>query len=77
MRIGFVELIVIILLLVTLFDPTKLKTYAASLGSAIAELSKTIRKVNEEVVEPVQNDVIEPVKKDVVEPIKDALNGGK
>lgn len=73
MRIGLSEIIVIIVIVLALFDPNKLKHMSEKLGKTVSIISKTAKQINDDVVQPIQDDVIKPVK-DAAKPVTDLHN---
>lgn len=86
MRIGLSEIIVLAVIVVALYDPTKLKGFAIKLNKTIKDIASALSQVQEDVVRPVQEDVVQPIKDQVdsvTKPLSDAkesitemFNGG-
>ncbi len=73
MRIGLVELIVIIIVAIALIKPEKLRGLASNLGKAMKIIKEENEKLNNEIVNPVK-ETVEPITKplqDTVKPVQD------
>lgn len=55
-RIGIPELVLILVIFVIFFGPTKLPEIGAALGKAIREFKKSMKDVEEEVKKPIETD---------------------
>ena len=60
MRMGFSELLVIIIVAFALIKPEMLGEYAKAAGKAMRSLTEKAKEVNKEIVEPVK-EAVEPV----------------
>ena len=58
-RIGIPELILILVVFVIFFGPTKLPEIGAAIGKAIREFKKSMKDVEEEIKQPQVNKPIE------------------
>ena len=54
-RIGFPELILILVVFVIFFGPSKLPEIGAALGKAIREFKKSLNDVKEEAAKPLED----------------------
>lgn len=73
MRIGLVELIVIIIVAIALIKPEKLRGLASNIGKAMKIIKEENEKLNSEIVNPVK-ETVEPITKplqDTVKPVTD------
>ena len=68
MRIGLVELIVIVIVGIALIKPEKLKDIIGSVSKALRIIKEENEKINKDVIEPIQEAV-----KPVTEPIEDII----
>ncbi len=55
-RIGFPELILILVVFVIFFGPSKLPEIGAAIGKAIREFKKSMRDVQDEIKKPIETD---------------------
>lgn len=74
MRIGIMEVIVIIVIALALLSPDKLEDCAVTLAKALRSFTKVRQEVDDEVVKPMK-DAIQDVQDAVVE-TSDELKGG-
>ena len=73
MRIGFTEILLIIIVAMALIRPDKLKEYSKTLGKAFKTFKDEKDKVEAEIIEPLKDDidiVKEPID-EVMEPVND------
>ena len=56
-RIGFPELILILVVFVIFFGPSKLPEIGSAIGKAIREFKKSMKEVEDEVKKPAETDV--------------------
>lgn len=73
MRIGIVELIVIIIVAIALIKPDKLRGITSNVVKALKIIREENEKLNKDIIEPVK-ETVEPVTKplqDAVKPVSD------
>ena len=68
MRIGLVELIVIVIVAIALIKPEKLRGIASNIGKAMRIIKEENDKLNKEIIEPVK-ETVEPL----TQPLQDAV----
>ena len=68
MRIGLVELIVIVIVAIALIKPEKSRGIASNVGKAMKIIKEENAKLNKEVIEPVK-ETVEPL----TQPLQDAV----
>ncbi len=56
-RIGFPELILILVVFVIFFGPSKLPEIGSAIGKAIQQFKKSLKDVEDEVKKPLETDV--------------------
>lgn len=76
MRLGLSEVVLILIVILAIIKPDKLKEYATSLGEALKTVRNEKEKVETELIDPLKKDIqdiTEPVN-EVVQPIKEATD---
>lgn len=76
MRIGLIELVVVIILAIALIKPEKLKGLASNLGKALRILKEENTKINKDIVEPFKETmkpITEPIE-EVIKPVQEIQN---
>ena len=82
MRIGFAEIIVIVVVALALVKPDKLEDYAAALGRAIKSFTKVQAAIDDEVTQPIVEAITPIVEAQsevagAMHDVEKALKGGK
>ena len=57
MRIGFTELLVIIVVIMAMIRPDKLIEYSKKIGKALRDVKDEQEKVKEEIIDPVRDEI--------------------
>lgn len=69
MRIGLVELIVIIIVAIAMIKPEGLRGLASNIGKALKIIKEENEKLNKDIIEPVK-ETVEPITKPIQEAVK-------
>ncbi len=57
MRIGFTELLVIVVVIMAMIRPDKLIEYSKKIGKALRDVKDEQEKVKEEIIDPVRDEI--------------------